>query len=261
MAKVNKRTLLQVWGNVIFAIFLREIKSRFNDKFGISWAVIQPVSFIFILSFMRGRLDGGESHSMPTFVFIVYGMISIQLFLMTLSSAANSFKKNKPLFAFRQVQPIASTIAVVGFDLLVKMAVILSVVIAMFFLEIEIKVHDPIGVLRNFIMLWLLATSIGILFALARSYVPEVDKLRVMIQRPLLFISGVFFSLQDIPKEMWKYFDWNPIVHAIELSRQSAYPSFGAVGVSELYLNISTLVVTFFSLACYHLYWKQAISR
>ncbi|MFA0013657.1 ABC transporter permease [Vibrio lentus] len=261
MAKVKKRSTLQVWGDVIFAIFLREIKSKFNDKLGVSWAVLQPVSFIFILSFMRGRLDGGETHSMPTFVFIVYGMLCIQLFLTTMSAAAGSIKTNKPLFAFRQVQPIASTIAMVGFEFLVKIAVVLVIVIAMYFLGIEIKIDDPLMVLWNFTVLWLLATNIGLLFAIARAFIPEIDKLRNMLQRPLLFISGVFFSLQDIPKETWHYFDWNPILHAIELSRQAAYPTFGAVGVSELYLNLSTLIITFFSIACYRVYWKQAISR
>ncbi|MGF1765987.1 ABC transporter permease [Enterovibrio makurazakiensis] len=261
MAIVKKRSTLKTWGDVIFAIFLREIKSKFNDKLGVSWAVIQPVSFIFILSFMRGRLDGGEAHSMPTFVFIVYGMMCIQLFITTMSAAAGSIQKNKPLFAFRQVQPIASTIAMVGFEYLVKIAVVIVIVIAMYLLGIELRIDDPLTVLWNLTAIWLLATNIGLMFAIGRAFIPEIDKVRTMMQRPLLFISGVFFSLQDIPKETWKYFDWNPILHAIELSRQAAYTSFGAVGVSELYLNVCTLVLTFFSLALYRTYWKQAISR
>lgn len=68
MAKVKSRSTLKVWGDVIFAIFLREIKSKFNDKVGISWAVISPVSFIFALSFMRNTLSGGiDVHGISTF--------------------------------------------------------------------------------------------------------------------------------------------------------------------------------------------------
>lgn len=261
MAVVKRRSAAVIWLDVIYAIFLREIKSRFNDRVGVSWAVIQPVSFIFILSFMRGRLDGGETHTMPTFVFIVYGMMCIQLFLTTLSAAAGSIQKNKQLFAFRQVQPIASTIAIIGFEYLVKIAVAITIVIAMYFLGIDLKIHDPLRVLWYFTSVWLMAASIGLIFALTKCFIPEIDKVRNMMQRPLLFISGVFFSLQDIPRDTWKYFDWNPILHAIELSRQAAYPTFGAVGVSDLFLNLSTLVLVFLSLSCYRLFWKQAISR
>ncbi|MCW8332808.1 ABC transporter permease [Vibrio paucivorans] len=261
MAGVNKRTTLQIWGDVIFAIFLREIKSKFNDKLGVSWAVIQPVSFIFILSFIRGRLDGGDTHTMPSFVFIVYGMLIMQTFLNTMRASAGSIKRNKPLFAFRQVQPIASTVAIVGFEFLVKVCVIAVIVLAMYFLGIEIYIHDPLGFIVIYLTIWLLAVSVGILFALLAAFIPEVDKAREMMQRPLLFISGTFFSLQDLPRESWGYFDWNPILHAIELSRQAAYPTFGAVGVSQLYLNIVTLVFTFLALSSYRVYWKQSISR
>lgn len=63
---------MTIWGDVIFAIFLREIKSKFNDKLGVSWSVISPVAFIMILSLMRGKMDGGETHGVPTFFF--YGL-------------------------------------------------------------------------------------------------------------------------------------------------------------------------------------------
>jgi capsular polysaccharide transport system permease protein len=79
--------------------------------------------------------------------------------------------------------------------------------------------------------------------------------------RPLFFISGIFFSLQDIPEEYWTYLAWNPLLHAVELSRYAAYPGYGNIGVSDFYLDITTIICVFFALACYHIGWKQAISR
>lgn len=80
MALVEKRSTLKVWGDVIFAIFLREIKSKSNDKLGVAWSVVSPVAFIFMLSYIRGRMDGGETHGVPTFYFMVFGMILVQFF-------------------------------------------------------------------------------------------------------------------------------------------------------------------------------------
>ncbi|GIU02758.1 ABC transporter permease [Shewanella sp. KT0246] len=261
MAFVRSRTVLQIWIDVIFAIFVREIKSKFSDKLGISWAVAQPVSFIFVLSYIRSAIEGGETHSMPTFVFMVYGMICIQLFLTTLTSTSGSIKKNKQLFSFRQVQPIASVIAVGLFELINKVAVISVLAMIMYLMQIEIDIYDPLRILVYLVLIWFIALSTGMLFALARAFIPEIDKIRTMLQRPLFFISGVFFSLQDLPEGLWKFLLWNPILHAIELSRFAAYPVYGAVGVSELYLFMFTIAITFFSLCCYTLCWKQAISR
>jgi len=261
VAKVLKRTTLQIWVDVVYALFLREIKRKFNDKFGISWAVIQPVSFIFILSFIRGRMDGGETHSMPTFIFMTYGMISILFFLSTFNLTAGAIKKNKSLFAFRQVKPIASIIAVGFLELIIITFVIILMVVIMYFLRMELELYDFLTVFVNFLLIWVIAVSLGLIFALANSFVTEFDKVRKLAQRPLFFISGVFFSLQDIPQDMRIYLDWNPILHAIELSRQAAYPAFGAVGVSQTYVVMFALVTIFISLALYRVYWKQAISR
>ncbi|SHH75657.1 ABC transporter permease [Ferrimonas marina] len=261
MATVIKRNSWVIWKDVIFALFVREIRTGFNDKFGISWAVASPVVFIFVLSFIRGRLDGGETHTMPTFAFMVYGMVMIQLFLTMLNSCAKTIKKNKALFAFRQVQPISSWLATTIFEALVKIVVLLVIWTVMFFLMIEIRLDNALLLIGNFVALAIFASSFGLLMALLRCYIPETEKLLNMATRPLFFISGVFFSLQDVSPEYWQYLNWNPILHAIELSRQAAYGTFGAVGVSQKYLWLSAITMLFFSLSCYRISWRKAISR
>ncbi|MBE7213909.1 ABC transporter permease [Shewanella benthica] len=261
MTQIIKRNNWAIWRDVIFALFVREIRTGFNDKFGLAWSIVNPVAFIFILSYMRGRMDGGETHTVPTFVFMMYGMLLIQFFLEVMSGVSGSINKNKPLFAFRQVQPISSMLAVSLFQTLVKLFVFVVILVIMYFLKMEVVIADPIRLMINFFLVGLLGFSLGGMFAIAICFVPEFKKIQSMLTRPLFFISAVFFSLQDIPAEHRYLFDWNPILHAIELSRYAAYPSYGSVGVSESYLIESTIVLTFFSLACYYSFWKQAISR
>ncbi len=261
MAEVKKRTTLQVWGDVIFAIFLREIKSKSNDKLGVAWSVVSPVVFIFMLSFIRGRIDGGETHGIPTFYFMVFGMVWVQFFLGCVSAVSNAIKKNKPLYAFRQVRPISSIIAIAFFEFLVKFVVIISISVVAYFLKIKGQLDDPLEVILIMLRVWLISSSLGLIFALSSCYVAEVEKIRGLLMRPIFFISGIFFSLQDIPQDYWPYLTWNPLLHAVELTRHAAYPAYEAVGVSYLFLDSATLLCVFFALACYHISWKQAISR
>ena len=261
MALVKKRSTLKVWGDVIFAILLREVKSKFSDKFGIAWAIISPVIFIMGMSYFRGRLDGGETHTIPTFFFMLYGMILIQFFIGLVGSTSGAIKKNKQLFAFRQVQPISSVIGIALFDFLVKIFVVLFLTVICFFLHFEIKVDDPITVIIIFIQVWVISSSLGLLAGIVTSFIPEFAKIQGLLMRPMFFISGIFFSLQDIPKEYWHYLDWNPFLHAVELTRYAAYPSYGDVGVSVFYLDMFTVCSVFLALACYHISWKKVISR
>lgn len=261
MSQILKRSSWQIWKDVIFALFVREIRTGFNDKFGIAWSVVNPVAFIFILSFIRGRMDGGETHTIPTFAFMALGLVLIQFFLETLGSISKAVRKNKPLYAFRQVQPISSVIAASMFTILVKIFVVLAITLIMYLLGMELRIDNPLLLITVFFLLSIIAMSVGLIFAMVNSFIPEMGKLQGMATRPLFFISGVFFSLQDMPKEMWKYFDWNPILHAIELSRYSAYSSYGQVGVSLTFLSMIAISTLSLALAIYYAYWKQAISR
>ncbi|AZN31587.1 ABC transporter permease [Pseudoalteromonas sp. Xi13] len=261
MTTVLKRNNWAIWRDVIFALFVREIRTGFNDKLGLAWAVVQPLSFIIMLSYIRGRMDGGETHTVPTFDFMMYGLLLIQLFLGTLSSCSSSIKKNKSLFAFRQVQPISSVLATGFFNFLVKISVFVCIFIFMYFIGLEVKLSDPLFMILNIFALWVFSMSFGLLFAIVQCYIPEFSKVQGILTRPLFFISGVFFSLQDVPKEYWPYLDWNPILHAIELTRYAAYPTYGNEGVSEFYLFSSAFTCLFFSLCVYQATWKQAVSR
>lgn len=262
MAGIKSRSTLQVWGDVIFAIFLREIKSKFNDKVGISWAVISPVTFIFALSLMRNTLSGGRDvHGMSTFLFMMIGMTLVQFFIGTMQSTANSIKKSKPLFSFRQVQPISAILAITGLEFLIKLFIVIVLGLIIYLFQIDITISDPLEIVFNLVKLWLIAVSIGTIFAISYCFIPELQKIVEIMTRPLFFISGTFMSLQDIPGKYWNYLTWNPILHVIELTRYAAVPQYGNAGVSDFYVNLITLVFLFFALSCYHISWKQAISR
>ncbi|QBF81881.1 ABC transporter [Shewanella maritima] len=261
MTTLIKRNNWQVWKDVVFALFVREIRTGFNDKFGLAWAVINPVVFIFALAYGRSLISGPETHSMPGFTFMALGLLMIQLFLEVLNNTSNAIKKNKALYAFRQVQPISGIIASGVFQLLVKLVAMLVIALLMFLMGIELRFDNPLLMLSNILMLWLIAMSIGCTFAIMACYVEEMQKVLSLLSRPLFFISCVFFSLQDVPREYWPYLNWNPIAHAIELTRYGAYTSYGLEGVSQLFLAMCTLTTVFLACCSYFVSWKQAISR
>ena len=71
----------------------------------------------------------------------------------------------------------------------------------MYFLKMDFKLDDPLFVIINILTLWLFAVSIALMFTIAQCYIPEISKIQSVLSRPLFFISAVFFSMQDVPKE------------------------------------------------------------
>ncbi|KGY07246.1 ABC transporter permease [Vibrio sinaloensis] len=261
MTSTTQRDVLRIWHDVIFALFIREIKSRFNDRLGLAWTVIQPIIFIVILSLMRGRLDSGWTHTMPTFVFVFYGISVVLFFNATINSVYNSVKKNKALFAFRQVTPIAAIISSSFFELFVQLFIYTTLYLMVYLLKIDIVFNNALLIIYCILCVWIIALSIGTIFAMVRCFIPEFDKIKSILMRPLIFISGVFFSLKDVPRDIWHLLDWNPILHCIEIMRGAAYLTFQPVGVSLSHLSFVMLASLTLGLCIYTAIWKRAISN
>ncbi|MDC8832676.1 ABC transporter permease [Alteromonas gilva] len=250
-----------MWRTVCFALFLRELQSQFNDKLGLAWAFVEPFLLVFGLAYIRSVISSSDVHGVPIMIFMMVGMITIQSFITPLNKVANAFTKNKPLYAFRQVQPIAGLLVSVFIEYAIKAIVVVLSIVALYLLDLTFEVHDALLLLTLFHLLWLMTFSMSCLFGIAMTYHPEVKKVINIFTRPLFFISCVFFSLQDIPKEYWHWFTWNPLVHIIELARYACYESYGDEGISFAYPLEFTLVVTFFAVSLYHITWKGLLSR
>jgi len=239
---------------------VRQLRSEFNDKFGLSWAVIQPVAFILLLGLVRGRIDGGLTHGMDTFAFMMLGMVPIKALMLGLGKVSTALKRDKPLYAFRQVQPISSLITATMLQMSISIAVIFVLWVLCFLADIDLEMSDPLTAMVLMALLYVLLFAIGVFFAIAEQFVPEISKVRELFTMPMLFISGVFFSLQDIPEDLWFLLIWNPFLHIVELLRHAAYPEFSVNGVSLSYVLVVTMVSLFFSMAIYFLNWKRAVS-
>ena len=246
---------------MIFALFLRELQSKFNDKFGLGWAFLEPFTFIFLMSYLRGLISGSVIHSIPLFLFMMIGMVGLQSLTSCLQSVSTSIRRNKPLYAFRQVQPISSVLTAGFLEFSIKVLVVILLILALYLMGETFTVNDPLLLISLFLLLWIFSISIGLIFAIGAAFIPEVDKIKSVLTRPLMFISCVFFSLQDLPEEYWPYLTWNPLVHFNELARYACFESYGTKGVSLTFLYEITIISVFLSLAMYHITWKKVLSR
>ncbi len=258
---VTFRQQLAAWKNVIFALFLRELQSKFNDKLGLSWAFVEPFIFIFFMSVFRGLLHSGDVHGIPLFHFMMLGMLGIQTFLTALGTLSTAIRRNKPLYAFRQVQPMAAIISSATLEIAIKIGVIVLMALAMYAMNNMLPIANPLLLIFLFVMLWVFSISLCIVFSVISAFVPEFDKVKNLLTRPLFFISCVFFSMQDVPEKFWPWLNWNPLVHFIELARYACYDSYGQNGVSIQYVIDSTVVTMFFALSLYHITWKRILAR
>jgi capsular polysaccharide transport system permease protein len=78
-----------------------------------------------------------------------------------------------------------------------------------------------------------------------------VKFIRRIIQRVIIFTSGIFFATFEIPATMRPFITWNPILHGVELFRYSINNEYPIPDISLSYLILCSILTLSFSLILY----------
>lgn len=246
------RSGYEVQRSAINALFFREIKTRFGKyRLGYLWAVLEPSAHLIVLLLFFGFIMHRTMPDISFPQFLLNGIIPYFIFSNITQRSLGAIEANQGLFNYRPIKPIDTIIARAKLETIIYMAVyfILMLVVAMS--GETIKVNNLLQLFFSWFMLILFSCGIGMIFMVAGHYLPETQKLFPIMLKPLYFLSGIMFPLHSIPKEHWPYLLWNPILHAVELSREAVVAGYVSEGVSLEYLVIVTLATLFIGLAVY----------
>jgi capsular polysaccharide transport system permease protein len=80
---------------------------------------------------------------------------------------------------------------------------------------------DPLGVIAALVCLAALGFGFGWFNATALVFVPVYGKFLAVLYRVLFFTSGAIFPLENIPPEIFRYLQWNPVYQGVDLVRSA----------------------------------------
>ena len=246
------RSGLEVQQAAVKALFLREIKTRFGKyRLGYLWAILEPAAHLFILLAVFGYIMHRTMPDISFPVFLLNGLIPYFLFSNIATRSIGAIEANQGLFNYRPEKPVDTIIARSLLETLIYSGVyIVLMCIGGVFGE-KFTITSILTLILTWSLLILFAFGFGLIFMVLGKTFPEAEKFLPIILKPLYFISCVMFPLHAIPKEFWPYLLWNPIIHAVELSRESVVSGYVSEGVSLNYLALCALVALFLGLAVY----------
>ena len=248
------RSGLAAMRDVIFAIFLRELKTRFGAyRLGYLWAILEPLTFVVVIGWLRSHFGEESVFNIPIYIFFALGYMGYQLFEKTMTRAGYAISANRGLFNYRQVKPIDAILARVILELLVFWSTVMVLLLLFGWLGMSVKVDDPLLIVACTTNLMLMSLGGALIVSSSSHFIKEVEKIIPIVTRPLFFISAVFFSLQDIPQQFHVYLLWNPILHAVELLRSGFYSSYPSEGLSLSFLTACSLVALFIGFSVHRL--------
>lgn len=223
-------SLLQGWGiqrRVIHAVMMREVRTRFGrNRLGYLWAFVEPIFWVVTFAAVRYMMGARPPAGMDMLSFLATGVITFILFRTTVNHSMASILGNRPLLFYPQVRPLDIALArslLEGATLAAVFVVLLS---ANGLYQGQLRIDDALSVIAGLLLAWLLGVGLG-LFCMGLSvYSAAVERIVPIVMRPMLFISGVFFTASELPDDLRAVLLYNPVLHAVELVRDGWFREF-----------------------------------
>ncbi|MFO7704346.1 MAG: ABC transporter permease [Halopseudomonas sp.] len=247
------RTPWQIQKSVIFALFLRELKTRFGAyKYGYVWLVLEPMAHIIVLSVIFSYIRDRALFGIDFAVFIVTGIVPFLMFKNIALRVMEGVNANRGLFSYRQIKPMDTFIARTLLDAFLAVTVYALILIGMAWIGLDVPFRDPFSLVFLMAVLVLMGMGLGMVLCVLIHYLPEAKTLVRIMFMPLYLLSGIIFPIALIPQEYLPLLLWNPLLHAIELMRGAFFNQYHVVmNVSLLYVVMNMLVLFFLGLALY----------
>jgi len=234
---------------VIHALLLREIMTRFGaHKLGYLWAIIEPLAFIGTFAVMFSLGNRKIPNGMDSVSFLTTGIIPFLLFRQTLDRSIKAISANKALLFYPQIRPLDLVIARSTLEIATLTTIFVTILIFNSLFNQPLMMDSLLRVMLGLTLAGLLGASLGLIICSLSVYSNMVERIVGPLFRPLFWISGLFFSANELPSAIREIFMWNPILHAVEVTRDGIYSSYHAKYFNPWYVIMWILAFSFIGL-------------
>ncbi len=257
----NILTAIEVQSRVVYAVILRETKSRYGEhKLGFLWVLIEPALFIAMFTAFRTLLGARAINGMEPELFMLTGLAPFLLFRGTMSQASAAITSNKSLLAFPQVTTFDLLIArsLLEFAAIASVFFILIVILMGF--GIEVRIQYPMQLFGVFVLFFISGIGIGAAVGCLAPFFPSIKEISAQLfGRPLLITSGIFYSADQLPRSVREYMLYNPFLQMTELARSAFFVSFESNYVELDYIIKFSLLLLVFGLLMHQALHKKVL--
>jgi len=237
----------QLW--VMQTLAIRETRTRFgNHQLGYVWALMEPLIWIGTFWGMFQIVQREAPTGMDMVTFLATGIVPYDIFSKTAERCAASVDANRGLLFYPQVRPLDIVFARGALEFATYVVVFVAILGGHGLITGELGVADPLLMVQGLVLASLLGTSVGLTLCALSTHNKLVDRIRGPLMRPLFWLSGLFFTLNNIPLSVRKFLMWNPVLHCVELVRSGFFESYQGHHMSPQYVLTWILVFSFVGL-------------
>lgn len=237
--------------DIISALIRRDIQTRFAGNFlGFGWTYVVPLVWIAATYFAFYFFGRRVPVYTDTITFIIAGLIPYMGFRYTVNSVTRANTAMRRLLIFPTVTLEHGVISSALIEWVNVLVVFAFMALLNWLVFGNWEMDDPLRFLEGMTLACGLGASFAYVLVALTEISPGFRQAGMVILRPSFFISGVFFTANELPDRVLPIFIWNPLLHAVEIGRDgmlfhyesrvasAVYPVAWIVGLTVLAIFI-----------------------
>ena len=255
-----QRSSLQIQRAVIQALVIRELKTRFGSyRLGYIWAILEPLIQILFFSLLYTLGSRKVIGGLDVPIFLATGIVPFLYFKKVITQSLGAVAANRNLLIYRQVRVFDLFLVRLIIEATVTFLVFIILVVGALYMGYTVSLTSSLVFLASYLLLGFLSFGIGLLLGVFKALYPEPGKLVPVVLTPLMFVSGTFFSINDMPEPIQRILLWNPLIHSFELMRSAFSPGYDTSLVNFHYLAMCSLVSIFLGTLTFRANWRRML--
>ncbi|ACY49947.1 MULTISPECIES: ABC transporter permease [Vibrio harveyi group] len=230
------RQALRVQGRVLYALILREALGKYGkSRIGYLWALFEPLTQVLILVAIFSALGRKSPVGGDLAIFFTTGIVPWLIYSNIANRLSGALGANQALLAYPHVTPFDVLMGRALLESITMLVVFALIIVSLQLIGKALAIYDLFNVLMGLITLVLFSVGLGMTNSAIRIYFDSWDKLFSAINRPLYFISGIFFTAASLPPQAREYLQWNPLFQYVEWVRSGFFSTYQNVYINHHY--------------------------
>lgn len=235
--KVSRRCALRRKLNVMHAVILRDIRSRYFDH-GLGFLIVPlfPVGHMALLLTIYTVVDRQAIFGDDLILFFATGLIPVLMFNYVSRFMSVSLIANKSMLAFPAIKLLDIVLARSLLELVGIVIAVLFMVLIMLSVGSSATPRSTLDVLEVLLWVAVLSVGVGTVVSVVSAIYPFFAMFYSLFTAVIYLSSGAPIYLHSFPEIVSYYCSFNPAFHAVEWIRSSYYLGYPTSQLNKVYL-------------------------
>ncbi len=246
----------------IFALLVREMSTTYGKSpGGYFWAIAEPVAGIALLSIAFSLALRSPPLGSNFQIYYATGFLPFIFYREIETKVQASIRFSRKLLFYPCLSYSDSLFARLFLTVMTQLLVF-YLVIGGILLTWETRTSiTPLYVFSSLSAAVILGIGIGSINCVLTAFAPVWSRIWVVINRPLVIMSGVIFLHDNVPEPWQSYLWWNPLIHVVGEMRRGFYPTYQGEYVYMIYPFAVGLGLTVIGLTLLNRYNRDIVNE